>query len=215
MNVAELACNENYVQDFKNIAKALFSLEDEANIQLEIVDTPKAYTEEKKICEWSCNSESRWELKPAPGLRPKKTGEEVTIIVSVTEPDKIFSAAANPKTWASQWKDAMSEFPGNTLRDVLTDILEVYPLLGGNTVTLKECFRQNSAKDQFFENCLRHKEARVQMMQLGSSFSCEKNCAKGVCQFKDSSRYEDDQVGVKRVLPSPMIDVVLRVCWPC
>jgi|LauGreDrversion2_3_1035106.scaffolds.fasta_scaffold24080_1 hypothetical protein len=197
VNVAELACNENYVQDFKRIAKGLFSLEAEANIQLEIVDIPKTYTEEKKICEWSCNSEFEWELKTASGLRPKKAGEEVTIIVSVTEPDKIFSAAANPKTWASQWKDAVSKYPGNTLTDVLTDVLEVYPLLGGNAVTLKECSRQYLAKDQFFENCLHHKEARVQMIQLDSSYSCEKNCAKGVCQFKDASLYEVDQVGVQ------------------
>ena len=156
MNVAALACDESYVQDFKEIAKGLFSLEDEANMQLEIVDIPKIYTEDKKICDWSCNSEFGWELKPAPGLRPKATGEEVTIIVSVTEPDKIFTAANNPKTWANQWKDAMSKMPDNRLKNALTDDLEVYPLLGGNTVTLKDCYKQNSnSKDKFFENCLR------------------------------------------------------------
>ena len=199
VNVRLLACSESYIRDFKKITKVLFSLEEETYVQLEIVDIPDSYTGEKKICEWTCNSDPanrRWELKHIEEIRPKD--EQVTLIVSVTEPDKIFSAANNPKTWANQWKDAMSKLPDNMLKNALTDELEVYPLLGGNTVTLKDCYKQNSnSKDKFFENCLRHKEARVEMMQLGSGYACKQDCTKGVCQFKVASRYEDDQVREK------------------
>lgn len=203
VNVRLLACSESYIRDFKKITKVLFSLEEETYVQLEIVDIPDSYTGEKKICEWTCNSDPanrRWELKHIEEIRPKD--EQVTLIVSVTEPDKIFSAANNPKTWANQWKDAMSKLPDNMLKNALTDELEVYPLLGGNTVTLKDCYKQNSnSKDKFFENCLRHKEARVEMIPLASGYACKQDCTKGVCQFKIASRYEDDQVRENRVLP--------------
>jgi hypothetical protein len=216
VNVRLLACNESYIRDFKKIAKVLFSLEDEADVQLEIVEIPDTYIGEQKICEWTCNSDPgnrRWELKHIEEIRPKN--EEVTLIVSVTEPDKIFSAANNPKTWANQWKDAVSKMPDNRLKNALTDVVEVYPLLGGNAVTLKDCYKQNSnSKDKFFENCLRHKEARVEMMQLGSGYACKQDCTKGVCQFTVASRYEDDQVRENRVLPLPMTDLRLEITCP-
>ena len=197
VNVASLTCQQEYVEDFKKVVEKLFSLDEAADVHLEIVDIPATYTEDKKICEWKCNADrgDKWELTLPPGLRTKAAGEEVTLIVSVTEPDKVLSAAKDPKTWSNLWKDAMSELPENGLKPVDTDVLEVYPLLGGNSVTLKQCYKKNSAsKDAFFENCLRHKEARVAMMQLGRRYTCKKDCAKGVCQFKDASRYEDDQV---------------------
>ena len=197
VNVASLTCQQEYVEDFKKVVEKLFSLDEAADVHLEIVDIPATYTEDKKICEWKCNADrgDKWELTLPPGLRTKAAGEEVTLIVSVTEPDKVLSAAKDPKTWSNLWKDAMSVLPENGLKPVDTDVLEVYPLLGGKSVTLKQCYKKNSAsKDAFFENCLRHKEARVAMMQLGRSYTCEKDCAKGVCQFKDASRYEDDQV---------------------
>ena len=67
-----------------------------------------------------------------------------------------------------------------------------------NAIIPYKDWKQNSnSKDKFFENCLRHKEARVEMIPLASGYACKQDCTKGVCQFKVASRYEDDQVREK------------------
>jgi len=67
----------------------------------------------------------------------------------------------------------------------------VQPLMSNET--MEDCYR-SSNKDYptFLNKCLRHREARLVTQHLDSSFSCDKGCSRGVCQFKEDDRYEGD-----------------------
>ena len=57
------------------------------------------------------------------------------------------------------------------------------------------CYRSSNKDYQpFLNRCLGHKEARVDMIMLDSSYSCEKSCVQGLCQFQDAERYEGGDV---------------------
>ena len=190
MDVAKMTCEQSYLDDLKKVVQNIFELKNSETIQFEILEIPPTYTQDKKICEWSCNAalNDKWELKLPAGLRSKPEGETVKLMISVTEPDAIYSKARGTIEWPKEWT---GDLKGNALQSVSAENFGVYPLLSDET--LKFCLKKNNNKEAFLQKCLRHKEARVEMIQLNSGFSCEQSCAKAVCQFVDPARYQEDQ----------------------
>jgi len=46
------------------------SLADASTVQVEMAEIPPTYTQDKKICEWSCNAEAdSWQLAPKAGMK--------------------------------------------------------------------------------------------------------------------------------------------------
>lgn len=187
VNVSSLACQPTYLADYQGIVAKMFSQTAES-VHVEIVEVPSTYTPEKKICEWKCNTDAddTWQLQLPEGLRNKKEGERIKLIVSITEPVSLFGRIGKCSAGCNNlFKEAMV---GTLLEDSAMESVQTLT----TDQTIEACYKANKDYNDFLRNCLRHKEARIDMMQLDSGFTCQKSCSQGVCQFKDIAMYEDD-----------------------
>jgi len=173
VNVSSLACEHEYVSGFQAIVAQMFS-QPADTVHVEIVEVPDTYIG-SKICEWHCNADDddHWELKLPDNLRNKPEGERVKLIVSVTEPFKLFSAASK---CTSGCDNLFKEAVGQSKLLSKSTLEWVKPVMKDQT--LEACAKSSKDYTSFLADCLQHQEARVDMIPLDDGFTCEKSCSK-------------------------------------
>ena len=176
-----------------------------SQVTIEMVRTPQKYNSEKPVCKYKCENNA-WKQVYVPS-RPGATREEpeeVSIIVSVTDSTGLYRAI---RDWSStSFKTATTHDPRFNPEEqhVTVSMLQgdetvkscfnrVKSLVATSTTCDDSCVEQRR-QEQFKIQCLQQREARIKITKLDPNHGCQQNCVRGLCQFRNSSKYAAGEV---------------------